>query len=82
MGTKLTRDEVAEKVLDILINELGVKPGDVVPFQLLKANYRARNGDSAEIKHGLQCAEELEWLEPVPGGLDLRLTVLGYESAP
>jgi hypothetical protein len=82
MANKMTRDEVAEWVLDILVNELGLKSGDVVPMQLLKANYRARNGDSADIKHGLLCAEELEWLEPVPGGLDLRLTVLGYESAP
>jgi hypothetical protein len=82
MVIKMTRDEVAELIMDILVNELGVKPGDVLPFQLLKANYRARNGDSADIKHGLQCAMELEWLEPVHGSSDFRLTGLGHESAP
>jgi hypothetical protein len=82
MVIKMTRDEVGELVMDILINELGVKPGDIVPFQLLKANYRARNGDSADIKHGLECAVELEWLELIPGSHDLRLTMLGYEAAP
>jgi hypothetical protein len=82
MEIKLSRDEAAEWILGILVNELGLKPGDVVPLQLLKANYRARNGNSADIKHGLQCAVESEWLELVPGGQDLRLTVLGHESAP
>jgi hypothetical protein len=82
MVIKMTRDEVAELIMDILVNELGVKPGDVVPLQLLKGNYSARNGASADIKHGLQCAMELEWLEPVPGSTDFRLTVLGHESAP
>ena len=79
---KMTRDEVAGSILNIMVNELGLKPGDTVPLQLLKANYRARNGDSADIKHGVQCAMELEWLEQVPASLDFRLTMLGFESAP
>ncbi|HEV2702802.1 MAG TPA: hypothetical protein VGV09_14320 [Steroidobacteraceae bacterium] len=78
----MTRGDVASWIMDILVNELGLKSGDTVPLQQLKGNYRARNGDAADIKHGLQCALELEWLDFAATAPDYRLTALGFESAP
>ncbi len=62
MPIKMTRQKVAERILDILVKDLGLKPEDPVPDHQLKEKYRARNGDSADIKVGLKCAEEHEWL--------------------
>jgi hypothetical protein len=48
----MTQRQVAEWILDILVKDLRVQPGDPVPDHQLKAKYRARNGDSADIKLG------------------------------
>jgi hypothetical protein len=51
-----TQQQVALWILEILVTELHLKPGDEVPFQKLKERYRARGGDSANIKDGLEFA--------------------------
>jgi hypothetical protein len=82
MPIKMTEQDVAEWILDILVNDLKLKPGDAVPDQQLKQKYRDRKGDSADIKAGLQYAEEHEWMthdESSP--YTWRLTPLGHEIA-
>ena len=81
MPIKMTQQQIAEWILEILVEELKLKPGDRLPDQLLKERYRARKGDSGDIKIGLELATELEWLtldEFAP--TQFRLTKLGYES--
>lgn len=62
MPIKMTQQDVAQWILDILVNDLGLKPEDPVPDQKLKEKYRARGGDSADIKEGLKYAADHEWL--------------------
>jgi hypothetical protein len=81
MAIKMTQQEVAEWVVDILVNELELKPEDPVPDQELKERYRARNGDSADIKFGLKYAEAQEWLRYQRSDDTWYLTGLGYEYA-
>lgn len=79
MTIPMTQQVVAEWILDILVNELGLKPGDSVPDQQLKEKYRARKGDSSDIKAGLEYADQKEWLA-YDGLKDTwYLTELGYE---
>jgi hypothetical protein len=81
MPIKMTQQEVAEWILDILVNDLKLKPGDAVPDQQLKERYRARSGDSADIKEGLKYAEGHEWLVYEPTTQKWHLTELGRENA-
>ena len=62
MVIKMTQQQVAEWILDILVKDLRLKPGDAMPDQQLKEKYRARSGDSADIKVGLEYAEKQGWL--------------------
>jgi hypothetical protein len=52
-----------------------------VPDHQLKEKYRARKGDSADIKVGLKYAEEHEWLMYHPTTNTWHLTELGHENA-
>jgi hypothetical protein len=82
MPIKMTQQDVAEWILDILVNDLKLKPGDAVPDQQLKQKYRDRKGDSADIKAGLQYAEEQGWMaHDGPPTYTWRLTQLGHENA-
>lgn len=58
----MPQQEIAEWILDILVKDLGLKPGNPLPDQELKRRYRARNGDAADIKIGLAYAEAHDWL--------------------
>jgi hypothetical protein len=77
----MTQQEVAEWILDILVKDLRLKPGDPVPDQKLKERYRARNGDSANIKEGLKYAGDHEWLLYEPTTQTWHLTEMGHENA-
>ena len=78
----MTRQEVAEWILDILVNDLGLKPGGLMPDQRLKQKYRERKGDSADIKVGLKYAEEQGWIaHDGPPTYTWHLTELGHENA-
>ena len=79
MTISMTQQEVAEWILEILVKDLGLKPGDALPDQELKRRYRARNGDAADIKFGLGCAEAHEWLAYDESKDTWYLTALGYE---
>jgi hypothetical protein len=82
MPIDMTQQEVAEWILDILVNDLKLKSGDPVPDQLLKQKYRDRKGDSAHIPEGLKFAEDREWLShDGPPTYTWRLTELGHEYA-
>ena len=78
---KMTQQEVAEWILDILVNDLRLKPHDAVPDQQLKQKYRDRKGDSADIKEGLKYAADQEWLMYEPTTQKWHLTELGHENA-
>ena len=62
MVLHMTQLDVAERILDILVKDLGLKSGDPIPDHRLKESYRTRGGDSADINVGLRYAEEREWL--------------------
>lgn len=82
MPIKMTQQEIAEWILDILVNDLKLKPGDAVPDQQLKQKYRERKGDSADIAVGLEYAKDQEWMEhDGPPAYKWRLTPLGHEMA-
>ena len=82
MPIDMTQREIAEWILDILVKDLKMKPGDPVPDQQLKQKYRDRKGDSADIKRGLKYAEEQEWMShDGPPTYTWRLTELGHDSA-
>jgi hypothetical protein len=81
MPISMTQQEVSEWILDILVKDIGLKPGDPVPDQQLKESYRARNGDSANIKEGLKYAGDQEWMSYDRSTQTWHLTQLGYESA-
>jgi hypothetical protein len=79
MPIKMTQQEVAEWILDILVKELKLKPGDVVPDQQLKQKYRARSGDSQNIPEGLRYAVDRDWLLYDRPADKFHLTELGHE---
>ena len=81
MTIPMTQQEVAEWILDILVKELGLAPGDAIPDQQLKERYRARKGDSSDIKAGLVYAEDAEWLRYDRLKDTWYLTELGHECA-
>jgi len=82
MPINMTQQNVAEWILDILVKDLKLKPGDPVPDQQLKQKYRDRDGDSGDIKKGLEYAEEQEWMaHDGPPAFTWRLTELGHEYA-
>ena len=78
---KITQQEITERILDILVNDLKLKPGAEVPDQQLKQKYRDRKGDSADIKEGLRYAEEQEWLSYDRAADTWHLTKQGHEIA-
>ena len=81
MPIDMTQREVAEWILDILVNGLKLKPGDSVPDQQLKQKYRERNGDSGNIPAGLKYAGDQEWLSWDAATDRWHLTEQGHESA-
>jgi hypothetical protein len=82
MPIDMTEHEIAEWILDILVKDLKLKPGDAVSGLQLKQKYRDRKGDSGDIKQGLEYAEEQEWMaHDGPPAFTWRLTELGHEYA-
>ena len=81
MPIRMTQQQVAEWILDILVKDLCLKPGEPVPDHRLKEKYRARKGDSADIMVGLKYAEEHEWLTYDLAKDTWYLTELGHENA-
>jgi hypothetical protein len=81
MPIKMAQREIAEWILDILVKDLGLKPGNPVPDHELKQKYRARKGDSADISVGLKYAEAHEWMAYNSSDDTWHLTELGYQYA-
>ena len=79
MAKNLTKQDVAELILDILVKDLASQPGNLVPDQALRNEYRKRGGDSADIKIGLKYAAEKEWLTYDRSKDAWYLTELGYK---
>jgi hypothetical protein len=77
----MTECDVAEWILDVLVKELGLTAEDYVPDHNLKNGYRARGGDSADIKVGLKYAEANEWLRYDDLKDAWQLTKIGHEYA-
>jgi hypothetical protein len=63
MTVKITARQVAETMLDILVRDIGLKPRQEVPDQLLKQTYRARSHDAGDLKVGFEYAHQQGWLE-------------------
>jgi hypothetical protein len=81
MPIKMTQQDVAEWILSILVDDLKLKPGDLIPDQQLKQKYRERNGDAANIPAGLKYAVAQEWLSYDQAADKFHLTELGHEGA-
>jgi hypothetical protein len=75
----LSKRDVAERILDILVKDLGLKPGDRVPDHQLKAHYRLGGGDGGDIRVGLEYASAKEWLRYDRATDAWFLTELGQE---
>jgi hypothetical protein len=56
MTIPITKQGVAEKMLEILVQEIGLKAGQDVPDRQLKEKYRAHKHDAADLKVGLEYA--------------------------
>lgn len=63
MPIRVTLEQVAETLLDILVKDLDMKPGQEVPDHALKERFRARRYDAANIKDGLKYAHQRGWIE-------------------
>jgi len=81
MPIMITVEQGAEKIIEILVQEIGLKGGQAVPEQLLKEKYRAHNYDAGDLPAGFKYAVEQGWLELVGPNNELRLTELGHEYA-
>ena len=62
MPIRMTQQQVAEWILDILVKDLWLKPGTPVPDHQLREKYRARKADSAdqggaEVRRGTRVVE-------------------------
>jgi hypothetical protein len=69
----------AELLLEILMHDLGLKPGDEIPDQRLKARYQARGHRADEIKTALKQAHDREWVRWEEVSDRFFVTQAGYE---
>jgi hypothetical protein len=81
MTIKVTARQVAETMLDILVRDVGLKPRQEVPDQLLKEKYRALNHDAANLKIGFEYAHQQGWVEYDRARDAFMLTALGHQYA-
>jgi hypothetical protein len=81
MPIPISAQGVAEKMLEILVREIGLKAGHDVPDQHLKQRYRAHSHDAANLKVGFEYACDRGWLEYDGARQLFRLTEDGYQYA-
>jgi hypothetical protein len=58
MPIMITVEQGAEKIIDILVKEIGLKAGQEVPAQLLKEKYRAHDYDAGDLPAGTDRPQE------------------------
>ena len=81
MPIPISAQGVAEKMLEILVREIGLKTGQDVPGQQLKERYRTHRHDAADLKVGFKYACDHGWLECDAARDVFRLTEDGYQYA-
>jgi hypothetical protein len=81
MPIPISAQGVAEKMLEILVRDIGLKAGQDVPDQQLKERYRAHRHDAANLKVGFKYAGDRGWLEYDTARDVFRLTEDGYQYA-
>jgi len=81
MATKPTPLGIAEVLLQILVNDIGLRAGHGVPDQLLKNKFRERGGQSEDIADGLKYATGQEWLSYDDDRDAFFLTEAGFDAA-
>jgi hypothetical protein len=81
MPIMITVEQGAERIIDILVKEIGLKAGQEVPAQLLKEKYRAHDYDAGDLPAGIKYAVDQGLLELAGPKNELRLTELGQEYA-
>jgi hypothetical protein len=70
----------ATLLAEVLVHDLGLKAGDEIPDQRLKARYQARGHGPEEIADGLKQAHAHEWVRwDAAGGGTFFLTEAGFE---
>jgi hypothetical protein len=81
MPIEVTLEQVADTLLDILVKDLGLQPGQDIPDQTLKERFRARSYDAANIKDGLEYAHQRGWVQYDAARDRFTLTADGFEYA-
>lgn len=70
--------EIALTLLEVLVQDVRMRAGEVVPDLALKASYQGRGGHVQDIKVGLEYAHSQGWLEYDSGKQRFTLTDAGY----
>lgn len=73
--------DFATLLVEVLVNDLGLKAGDAVPDQRLKERYAMRGHDPDEIADGLKHAHAGDWVRwDAASGGTFFLTEAGFEA--
>lgn len=81
MVTTPTPAETAQVILDVVVNTLGVKAGEDIPFQRLKHEFQKVGRHVGDIADGLECAHEQGWLNHDLKHNSFSLTAEGFALA-
>lgn len=73
--------DAADLILDILVHDLALKPGQIVPDQMLKKKFTERGGRHSEIGAGLKYAHVQDWLDFDHDKQAFSVTNGGFERA-
>jgi hypothetical protein len=82
MATRPSPDETAKTIIDALVTDLRLLPGQAVPFQTLKACLLARGVHVQDLAAGLDYAGNTrDWIEDGPSKGSVRVTASGFAEA-
>ena len=80
MATVPTPDQTSLKILAIFIYFLR-RPGEALPLESIMVVWKERGLDHADLKPGLDYAQEQGWIEMFNNGNSVRLTKKGFAQA-
>lgn len=81
MATLPTPRDTALLILEVLVHDIKMRPGDAVPDNALKARLANHGGDWQHIPAGLKYATEQDWLIYEACGDKFLLTDEGFAAA-
>ncbi len=81
MATVPTPEETAQKILAIFLISFKFCPGSVLTSHNIIGVWNNSGLHHADLKPGLDYAEEQGWIEIFDGGNSIRLTAVGFAQA-